>query len=416
MDWTHWRGPRHDGSTEARNLPISFARAKGIAWAASLPGPSAATPIVCRDAVFTTAADFEKKQLLALCFERKTGKERWREVVGSGYRSGGEGTPVQLDERGHYAQPSPVTDGKRVYFFFGNGDLAALDFSGRKLWQRNLQKDLGDFALQWTFSSSPLLLGGRLYVQVLQRNKPVGPRGKGALDSFLLCLEGSDGRELWRSTRPSEAVMESRESYASPIPLASGKESRLLIAGGDVLTLHTPEEGRELWRSGTWNDGHREAWWRLVPSPVTGDGVALVCAPKRAPVYAMKLADGTPAWQSEVRGPLTSDVPTPAFSQGRFYILSDLKKALSCVEATTGKLLWSTPTPGHAMCWASPTVAGGKVYVVNLSGTVFVFDAGSGKILSENPMDTEGAEVRSSVAVAQGSLFLRTREKLYCIS
>ncbi len=209
--------------------------------------------------------------------------------------------------------------------------------------------------------------------------------------------------------------MESRESYASPIPLASGKETRLLIAGGDVLTLHTPESGKELWRSGTWNDGHREAWWRLVPSPVTGDGVALVCAPKRAPVYAMKLSDGTPAWQSEVRGPLTSDVPTPAFSQGRFYILSDLKKALSCVEATTGKLLWSTPTPGHAMCWASPTVADGKVFVLNLSGTVFVFDAGSGKILAENPMDTEGAEVRSSVAVAQGSLFLRTREKLYCI-
>lgn len=415
MDWMHWRGPRYDGSTDEKRLPVEFSPTKNVAWVGSLPGPSAATPIVCRDAVFATAADFDKQELLAICSDRKTGKERWRHVVGSGYRPGGDGTPVQLDERGHYAQPSPVTDGKRVFFFFGNGDLIALDFSGKKVWHRNLQKDLGDFALQWTFSSTPLLFKEKLYFQILQRNRPVGPRGKGTPESFLLCLSGSDGRELWRMARPSDAIMESRESYASPIPWMDGKKARLLIAGGDVLSCHDIDGGKELWRSGTWNESHREAWWRLVPSPVVGDGVALVCAPKRAPVYAMKLTDGSPAWKSEDRSPVTSDVPTPAFSDGRFYVVSDVRRSISCVEAKSGKVLWSVDAPGRQMCWGSPTIAGGRLYVVNLNGTVFVLDAGSGKVLAENAMDTEGADVRSSITAAQGSLFIRTHNKLYCV-
>ncbi|MGC4042403.1 MAG: PQQ-binding-like beta-propeller repeat protein [Armatimonas sp.] len=416
MDWMHWRGPRYNGSTDEKKLPVSFSPTKGVAWVTSLPGPSAATPIVCKDAVFTTAADFDKQQLLAICLDRKTGKERWRSAVGSGHKPGGDGTPVQLDERGHYAQPSPVTDGKRVFFFYGNGDLVSFDFTGRKIWQRNLQKELGDFAFQWTFSSTPLLLGEKLYLQILQRNQPVGARGKEKPESFLLCINGDDGRELWRAARPSNAIMESRESYASPIPLTTeDKKTRLLIAGGDVLSCHEVETGKELWRSGTWNESHREAFWRLVPSPVAGDGIALVCAPKRAPVYAMKLSDGTSAWKSEDRSPVTSDVPTPAFSEGKFYVLSDVRKSISCVEAKTGKIVWSVTPPGRQMCWASPTVADGKLYLMNLNGDVFVLDVSDGKVLAENAMDTEGADIRSSIAAAQGSLFIRTRDKLYCI-
>ena len=61
-----------------------------------------------------------------------------------------------------------------------------------------------------------------------------------------------------------------------------------LIAGGDVLTGHDPQSGKEIWRWGTWNPNHKEQWWRLVPSPVVGKGVILVCAPKKAPIFAIK--------------------------------------------------------------------------------------------------------------------------------
>ena len=73
------------------------------------------------------------------------------------------------------------------------------------------------------------------------------------------------------------------------------------------------------------------------------------------------------------------------------------------------------PTPGRQMCWGSPTGADGKIYLINLNGDVFVMDAASGKTLAENTMATEGSDIRSSVAVAHGNLFIRTQDKLYCI-
>lgn len=415
QDWANWRGPSYNGSTEAKGLPVTFSPTTGIKWAVTLPGPTAATPVVQGNRVYSTAADFDKQLLIAYCLDRRTGKVLWQDAMGSGYQPGGQGNKVRLDERSHYAAPSPVTDGKRVVFFFGNGDLATFTPEGKKLWQRNLQREGGDFALQWTFSSSPQLWKGKLYLQILQRNRPVGPRGKGEPESFLLALDPATGKELWRSVRPSEGSNESREAYSTPIPHTINGKNLLLIAGGDVLTGHDPETGKELWRWGTWNEGHREQWWRLVPSPVAGEGVVMVCAPKRAPVYAIAQDGSNLAWKSDDRSAVTSDVPTPCFSQGRFYVLSDVRKSLSCVEAKTGNIVWSVPTPGRQMCWGSPTLADGKLYVVDLNGVVFVFEAATGKLLAENPMDVEGSDVRSSIAVAYNNLFIRTKDKLYCV-
>ena len=421
QDWPNWRGPNFDGSADATGLPVEFSPTRGVKWAATLPGPSAATPIIQGDSVFVTAADFKGKRLLALCLDRTSGAIRWQHAVGSGYRPAGEGNDLQLDDRSNYASPSPVTDGKRVIFFFGNGDLAAFARDGRKLWQRNVQKDYGDFAFQWTFSSSPQLWNNRLYLQILQRDRPVGPRGKADAPSFLLALNPDTGQELWRSPRASRAVMESRESYGTPIPAVRNGRTELIVTGGDIVSGHDPATGKELWRWGTWNEGHREGFWRLVPSPVVGGDVVLVCAPKRQPVYAAKLGgsgDLGPsglAWKSEERSPVSSDVPTPLFYRGKFYVLSDVRKALSCVDPKSGKVEWSVTMPGREMCWGSPTGADGKIYAINLNGDVFVLDAASGKTLAENPMGADGADIRASVAVAHGNLFVRTHEKLYCV-
>ncbi|MES2463712.1 MAG: PQQ-binding-like beta-propeller repeat protein [Armatimonadota bacterium] len=424
QDWPGWRGPLYTGgSNTAVNLPVTFSPTKNVKWAADLPGPSAATPIIFGESVFVSTVDSKNETLVALCLDRKTGKVKWQHTVGSGYQpAGGEGNKVQLDDRSNYASPSPVTDGKRVMFFFGNGDLAAFDMSGGKLWKRNIQKEYGDFAFQWTFSSSPQLYNGKLYLQVLQRNQPVGDRGKPDAPSFLLALEPGTGKELWRQVRPSTAIMESREAFSTPIPheRADGRKE-IIIAGGDFVTGHDTETGKELWRWGTWNPDHREASWRLVPSPVVGGGVVLVCAPKRQPVYAAKPA-GTAgtftaslAWKSVERSAVSSDVPTPLYYKDKFYVLSDVRKAISCVEPKTGEVVWTMPVPGRAMCWASPTGGNGKIYLMNLDGDVFVMEAATGKLLGENQMDTEGANLRSSIAIAHGSLFIRTKDKLYCI-
>lgn len=422
-DWPHWRGPNYDGSAEAKGLPADFGKEKSVRWKAPLPGPGEGTPIVSGEHVFVTGVDAEAGALLALCYSRESGEERWAHAAGSGYRAGDRGSPTALDPRSTYAAPSPVTDGERVVFFYGNGDLVAFDFEGEELWRRNLQQDFGDFAFQWTFSASPTLFDGRLFVQVLQRNEPAHDVGKEGAKSFLLALDPATGETKFRHDRPSPAVKESLESYATPIPHERAEgEFELLVAGGDVLTAHDPASGKELWRWGTWNPGHREAWWRLVPSPVVGAGRVIVCAPKREPVFAVKaggegeLGADWLAWQSEGRQNfVTSDVPTPLFYDGRFYVLSDMREALSRVHPETGAVEWTTPMPGKHLWRASPTGADGKIYCLNHGGLVVVVDPKSGAVLHQAELGEEGDDgICSSVVAAHDRLFVRTHTTLYC--
>ena len=259
-----------------------------------------------------------------------------------------------------------MTDGKEVVFFYGNGDLVAFDFSGKKLWARNLQRDYGDFCFGWTFSSSPQLYDGRLYMQILQRDQPVSGRGRDGSDSFLLALDPPTGKELWKAPRPSPAKLESREAFDTPIPFEHQGHKQLILAGADLLTGHDAATGKEMWRWGTWDPGFFHPSLRLVPSPVAGGGVILGCGPKNKPVCAVRagmsgdISETGLAWKSEERGPISSDVPTPLFYRGRFYVVNEGRKTVSCVEPADGKVLWTTPIPGTSKVWASPTGADGN--------------------------------------------------------
>jgi outer membrane protein assembly factor BamB len=414
-NWGQWRGPLFNGSTSEKGLPAEWSKEQNIAWSLDMAGPSASTPVVWGDRVYVSSSDSAAKSLLAICVDRRAGKVLWQAKVADGYAR---------DEKSNYSSPSPATDGTRVIFFYGSGDLAAFECAtGNKLWSRNLQKEYGDFAFQWTFSTSPLLYNGKVYMQVLQRDVPVGGRGSKdkANESYLLALNPATGEELWRVIRPSEAVAESREAFSTPVAFEHNGRKEILIAGGDCLSGADPETGKELWRWGTWNPtkiGH----WRLVPSPVAGGGVVLACAPKGDPIYAVKaglsgnLDDSALAWKSEKQSKVSSDVPTPAFYDGDFFVLSDNRKALSRVEPKTGKVKWSVETPGRAKYESSPSVADGKIYFINFAGEVTVVDAAKGEVLKTIPMGDEGENmIRSSVAISQGQLFIRTNKRLYCV-
>ncbi|MFC1634978.1 PQQ-binding-like beta-propeller repeat protein [Planctomycetota bacterium] len=273
-------------------------------------------------------------------------------------------------------------------------------------------------------ASSPTLFNGRLYVQILQRDVPV--RGRGLTDqkneSYLLALNPNTGQTLWRHIRPSKAQKESREAYSTPIPFSFKGTQQLLIAGGDALTGHDLETGKELWRWGTWNP-RRITHWRLVPSPVTGGDVILACAPKSDPIYAIRpngtgiLNETAIAWTSRDEAKVSSDVPTPAYYDGDFFVLSDLRKYLSRVEPRTGKVKWAIPTPSRAKYEASPLAADGKIYIINHDGEAAVIDAVNGNVLKVIPMDQSsgGGVVRASISAAYGQLFIRTTRKLYCV-
>lgn len=415
-NWAQWRGPHFNGSSAEQNLPSDFSKTNNVKWATALPGTSAATPIIWESHVFVSSGDDHAKAMRALCVDRKSGKVLWDQEVGVGYN---------VDDKSNFASPSPVTDGKLVVFYYGNGDLATFDFSGKKLWARNLQKDYGQFAYQWTYGASPTLYLGKLFIQVLQRNEPVHGRGRtdGPIDSYLLALEPATGKEIWKHVRPSDAKMESHEAYSTPIPFEHNGRSELLVAGGDAITGHDPKTGEELWRWSTWNPTFI-THWRLVPSPVTGGGVALVCAPKGAPVYAFKAGakgkqdDSVIAWKSSDRE-VSSDVATPLFYKGRFYILKGEppRAAISRVEPATGKVEWTGQLETRIKIESSPTAADDKIYFQNFRGEVFVVTAAEQfKLLGTIPMGDEGDDqLRSSISISQGELFIRTGHKLYCV-
>ncbi len=414
-DWMNWRGPFYNGSTDEANLPATWTRTENIAWAVDLPGAAASTPIIAEDRVFLSGVDADREMLLATCLDRKTGKRLWQHDIAEGMRR---------DGRSNYAASSPVTDGEIVVFFYANGDLVCFNMQGQEQWKRNIHKDYGTFAFQWTFSSSPQLFQGRLYLQVLQRDVPVKDRGFSDREneSYLLAMNPNTGQTLWRHVRPSKAVAESREAFTTPIPVTFQGKQQLLIVGGDALSGHDLTTGQELWRWGTWNP-RRIGHWRLVPSPVTGKDVILACGPKNAPIFAIRpqgegVQDNRAVlWNTEKTDEVKSDVPTPAFYEGDFFVLNDLGKHVSRVEPSTGRVKWTLRTPGRDKYRASPLAADGKLYLINHAGDVTVIDAAIGDILHQTSMDEPKNRevVRASMVAAHGQLFIRTTRKLYCV-
>jgi outer membrane protein assembly factor BamB len=411
-NWPQWRGPYFNGSTTETNLPTQWSKTENVAWSTPLPGQSGATPAVWDENVFVSSPD-EQKDLLLLCLDSKTGQVRWQKVVAAG-----EDRQKGLN---NMASPSPVTDGKSVFGLYGTGDLAAYDFSGQERWKRNLAKDYGRFAIMWIYGSSPMLYGGKLYVQVLQRNPcpddyTHAQDGKPERESYLLCLDPRSGKTLWRHVRPTDAVDEAQEAYSTPVPYVGQSGVEILIAGGNYVTAHAPDTGAELWRCGGLNV-RQEHWWRTVPSPVVADGLVVACGPKRDPVLAIKdggkglVTDTQIAWKFKE---FPSDCVTPLAYQHKLFVLDGDRQMMSCLEPQTGATKWQGNLGVREIFRASPTGADGKVYCLSENGTVVVLEAGDAfKILSTILMGE--SPVRSSIAVAHGDLFIRTAKNLYCV-
>lgn len=409
MDWPQWRGPYFNGSTRAKGLPASWT-AERIAWVRRLPGPSGATPVIADGRVFVTSTVEGAPEFGALCFDQSTGERLWWRKVGADARR---------FPRNNMASPSPATDGKRVFFLYADGTLVGFDVEGHELWRRNIEKEYGNLALQFGYSNSPLLYDGRLYVVVFRRNKPYrgqDPGIDGPLDSFLLAVDPATGQTLWKQPRKTDAFDEGMETYMTPIPFERDGKVELLATGADFITSHDPQTGEELWRFEYWTDKVRDS--RVIPTLVTGEGLIFGARHKHNPLFALKPPSrdgkgGRILW--EFGGP-SPDCSTPLFYEGRLYVLDGLKrKTVTCVDPRTGREFWQGRLPGSRPWWASLTAGDGKVYCINEDGLIVVLRAGGGEfeVLFETTIDEP--DIQSSIAIADGHLFIRTAENLYCI-
>ena len=414
-NWPNWRGPTHTGATSQTGLPATWSETENVAWDTPMPGPSSATPIVWGDRVFVSSTDRQTGGLLALCLDAASGRVLWKRPMGKDRRW----------PNNNMATPSPLTDGKTVCFYYGTGTLAALDFEGKELWRRELQKDYGAFVAKWGYSSSPLLYKGKLYVPVFQNDEPRRYRRDYAhplptrrpLESFLLALDPATGKTLWKHVRPTDAKDESTEAYITPIPFEGAGRPEVVVVGGECVTGHDPETGKELWR--WWfTPPDRRVWQRVVTSLVPGDGLIYATRPKHRPLFALKtggngtLTNDAVAWSFDGPAP---DASTPLLYRGRLYVQDgDQKKAITCLDAKTGKQLWQGRLGGRHVYRASPTGADGKIYCINKAGDAVVLAAGDQfKVLARIRMG--GSPCRSTIVAAAGRLFIRTARRLVCI-
>jgi len=408
-DWPQWRGPHFTGAADETNLPANWDPNGGvhIGWTVDLPGPGGATPIVWKDRVFVSSAQAGGDKLYALCYDAATGKELWRRDMGR------VTTP---NKRNEMAAPSPVTDGKLVVFLYGTGAIAGFDLEGEPAWSRNLAVEYSKLQLNWGHSSSPLLYQDRLYVAVL-RSLEVGGDLVGteyAPQSFMSALELETGKTVWRRPRVTPAQQEAREGYGTPIPYEAGGRQEVLLAGADWLTGWNPANGQEVWRLDY--NPRRQANWRLVSTPVVGEGLVYLMLPRAGSgLWAVRPGGGGQppevAWKFEK---YTPDVPCSLLYGGRLYVLDDNRKVMTCLNPATGQQIWQGELGGRDQYFASPLGADGKVYCMDVSGEVVVLKAGATfEVLGRQCMG--GKDVRSSIIAAAGGLFIRTNTTLYFV-
>ncbi|MDE3001085.1 MAG: PQQ-like beta-propeller repeat protein [Gemmatimonadota bacterium] len=406
-NWPQWRGPEQNGVSSARNLPASWSLEENVIWKAELPSWSGSTPIVWNDRIFLMSPSPAQKpeerepggpEIFILCLSRKDGRERWRYKLDEGN---------QLWRKHNDTSPSPVTDGAHVWAVTGNGVVACLNMDGELLWSRDIQRDYGEFGLNFGYASSPILHDGKLIIQVLHGMHTDEP-------SYIVALNASNGQEVWREERATDAVRESPDSYTTPALLKQGGKTQIVVTGGDCVTGHDPETGREIWRANGLNPEQRGNY-RIVGSPVVVDG--MIYAPtRRRPLLALA-AGGTGDVSRNVKwkweGAAAPDVPSPV-CDGKYFYMVDDRGLATCLDAKTGAVIWGPERTAQGTVSASPHLADGKLFLLNEYAVTTVLAAGPEfKVLATNELDDT---YTLSTPVSSGSqLFVRTATHLYCI-
>jgi outer membrane protein assembly factor BamB len=267
---------------------------------------------------------------------------------------------------------------------FACGDLAALSADGDLLWYRSLQGDYPNAVNQVGMAASPVVYKDTLLV-------PMENPG----DSFAAGLDKKTGKNRWKTDRLRDL------DWVTPLVVESNGKAAALFQTGKDLTAFDPETGKALWTFEAENPAP-------VPSPVVGDG--LIFASGKAYTALKPSKDGSAPETVWTSPKLNTGYTTPVYHKGRVYGV--VGTGVNCLDAKTGELVWQQRVKGPF--WASPVVADGKLYVVNEDGATTVIELGDKpKVLATNAM---GEKILATPAVANGALFLRSDQHLWCIA
>jgi outer membrane protein assembly factor BamB len=385
-NWPQFRGPGGLGISAYTDIPVSWdgKTGQGILWKTEVPLPGMNSPVVWEDRIFLTGGD--PNEFNVYCFDVNTGEQLWTGNVRNLF-SESEEKPFDVWDDTGYAAPTVATDGQRVYAIFITGIVACFDFDGNKVWE----KDLGIPDNMYGHASSLTMYQNLLLIQYYQ----------GAAEdakSRFIALEGYSGHKVWEAKPPVGS------SWASPIVVNTENGYQLITCGNPWLISFDPADGEELWRVDCLGAD-------VAPSPVYADGLVFAIEPhmKTVAIRPDGRGDVTEthiAWKVD-GGP---DICSPV-SNGQFLFLLSSDGYLSCYKTDDGAELWEQNVKDYFQ--ASPSLVGDKLYLLSEEGVMFIVEAGREyKELAKNEL---GEKCYASPAFADGRIYIRGKENLYCI-
>ena len=413
--WPSWRGPLATGVAPEGDPPLGWSESRNIRWKVEIPGRGSASPIVWGNQVYVTTAvpvgeavsggnlgggtaskrgrrsrsSHRVRQFTVLAYDRTDGRLVWQRIAR-------EERPHEAvhSENGTWASGSTVTDGKRLYAYFGSQGLYCYDLEGELIWER----DFGDLQMRNQFGegSTPALHGDTIVVVWDHQG-----------DSFVVALDAQTGDERWRVAR------DEIDSWATPIIVEHNGRHQVVVGAMNRVMSYDLETGAIVWES----DG---LTMNPIPSPVAADGFVFLTSGYRGNnLKAVRLDDatgdisGTPAiaWTLDRDTPY---VPSPLLYGDTLYLIKRNSGLLSAYDAKTGTAHYKLQRlAGISNVFASPVGAGGRIYIVGRDGTTLVIRQGATfDLLATNVLDDR---FDASPAVVGNQIYLRGYRYLYAI-
>lgn len=405
-NWPQWRGPKGQGISAETRLPTEWGPATNIAWKTALPH-GYSSPIVWGNRIFLTTAiegdvvpgvvpesvriqqphpdsvaGDRRHALKVMALDAGTGKIVWERTAYDG--------PVfdARHRRSTFAGPTAVTDGQRVFAYFGPEGLYAFDMDGTPAW-----KVVEKFhTLGLGTGTSPVLFGSAVIIQ----------RDEDEKTSVVVAYDKATGKELWKTPRPIQI------SWSTPVLVEAAGRTELVTNGSEHVIAYDPATGRELWRTNGVNSN-------AIHTPLIGKGLVIVTAgfPAKRTIAIRtgdQPAESRVAWEyAKGTGYVLSNI-----LYGDYVYLSTDNGIITCLDAATGKVVYEggrPPKPTHFM--GSAVAYNGLIAMTSEDGDTFMLKAGpKHEIVRINTVDEP---VYSSLALANGRVYIRGEKHLFAI-
>lgn len=395
-DWTRFRGPNGSGEV-AEPVPVEWSKTENLLWKVPVTGRGVSSPIVVKGRVFVQSASADGTGRTVYGFDAKTGAQKWSKTY--------PGKKVGTHAKNSLASSTPGSDGERVFFILWDGaqvDVRAYDLDGNDLWQHKL----GGYVSQHGVGMSPVAFGGKVFINHDQDKVKDKTNIETPDPARFLALDAATGSQAWVADRKAF-----RACYSSPLvrELPGGK-TEVVIATTAGVTGYDPATGAVNWDYEWKFDGMA---LRNVGSPLlAGDVIVAISGDGSGSRHMIALTAGPNPkllWEKKKDTPY---VPCPLVKGDHLYWVTDAGLAV-CAELRTGRVLWDERVFSKGVT-ASPVLVGDTVFAVAEDGKAVAFKADPAGFEKVAGSDV-GEAVLASPAAADGRLYIRGAQHLFCI-